>query len=86
MKTGKRSIWSLMKNWFTTDKIDSNSYIISEYRHWEETHCYLLSGTKRSLLIDTGLGVCDIADEVNKLTSLPAATPVTRIFTPTRRS
>ena len=31
----------------------------------------LLSGTKRSLLIDTGLGVCDIADEVNKLTSLP---------------
>ena len=68
-----------MKNWFTTDKIDSNSYIISEYRHWEETHCYLLSGTKRSLLIDTGLGVCDIADEVNKLTSLPVTAVATHI-------
>ena len=68
-----------MKNWFTTDKIDSNSYIISEYRHWEETHCYLLSGTKRSLLIDTGLGVCHIADEVNKLTSLPVTAVATHI-------
>ncbi|MDO5784956.1 MAG: MBL fold metallo-hydrolase, partial [Eubacteriales bacterium] len=41
-----------MHNWFTIDKIDKETYIISEYRHWEETHCYLLNGTKRSLLID----------------------------------
>ena len=32
-----------MDNWFTIDKIDANTYIISEYRHWEETHCYLLN-------------------------------------------
>jgi hypothetical protein len=44
-----------MDNWFTIDKIDANTYIISEYRHWEETHCYLLNGNTRSLLIDTGL-------------------------------
>ncbi len=25
-----------MYNWFTIDKIDENTYIISEYRHWEE--------------------------------------------------
>ena len=32
-----------MNNWFTIDKIDVDTYIISEYRHWEETHCYLLN-------------------------------------------
>ncbi len=26
-----------MKDWFTIDKIDNTTYIISEYRHWEET-------------------------------------------------
>lgn len=68
-----------MKNWFTIDQIDSNSYIISEYRHWEETHCYLLSGTERSLLIDTGLGICNIADEVKRLTGLPVTAAATHI-------
>ena len=57
-----------MDNWFTIDKTDSNTYIISEYRHWEETHCYLLNGRERSLLIDTGLGISNIFDEVVKLT------------------
>ena len=31
-----------MDNWFTIDKVDADTYIISEYRHWEENHCYLL--------------------------------------------
>ncbi len=44
-----------MDNWFTIDRIDSETIIISEYRHWEETHCYLLNGKEKSLLIDTGL-------------------------------
>ncbi|WP_020585961.1 MBL fold metallo-hydrolase [Desulfobacter curvatus] len=57
-----------MDNWFTIDQIDKKTYIISEYRHWEETHCYLLNGSKFSLLIDTGLGICDIHNEVKKLT------------------
>lgn len=57
-----------MKNWFTIDHIDKDTHIISEYRHWEETHVYLLNGADRSLLIDTGLGICNIYDEVIKLT------------------
>lgn len=68
-----------MNNWFTIDRIDSDTYIISEYRHWEETHCYLLNGTKRSLLIDTGLGICNISDEVKKLTDKPVTAVATHI-------
>ena len=45
-----------MDDWFTIDEVDKGTYIISEYRHWEETHCYLLNGSQYSLLIDTGLG------------------------------
>lgn len=26
-----------MNRWFTIDQMDENAYIISEYRHWEET-------------------------------------------------
>lgn len=68
-----------MRNWFTTDKIDDNTYIISEYRHWEETHCYLLNGTQHSLLIDTGLGICNISDIVRKLTDKPVTAIATHI-------
>jgi len=57
-----------MEKWFTLEQIDADTHIVSEYRHWEETHCYLLEGKERCLLIDTGLGICDISEEIKKLT------------------
>lgn len=60
-----------MKKWFTVEKIEEDTFSISEYKHWEETHCYLLCGTKSALLIDTGLGVANIKSVVDELTSLP---------------
>lgn len=68
-----------MNNWFTIDQIDQQTYIISEYRHWEETHCYLLNGSERSLLIDTGLGICNIYDEIIKHTDKPVTAVATHI-------
>lgn len=68
-----------MGDWFTVDQIDENTYAISEYRHWEETHCYLLNGGQRSLLIDTGLGIENIYDEVIKLTGKPVTAVATHI-------
>ena len=55
-----------MKDWFSVEKIDVNTFVISEYKHWEETHCYLLIGTKFAVLIDTGLGVANIKCAVKK--------------------
>ncbi len=65
--------------WDKDNKIDANTYIISEYRHWEETHCYLLNGNTRSLLIDTGLGISNIYEEVLKLTDKPVTAVATHI-------
>ncbi len=49
--------------WFTIEKIDEGTSVISEYKHWEETHCYVLNGKDRCLLIDTGLGVGNILNK-----------------------
>jgi len=68
-----------MDTWFTIDHIDKETYVISEYRHWEETHCYLLNGSEYSLLIDTGLGICGIHNQVNKLTDKPVIAIATHI-------
>lgn len=66
-------------DWFTAERIDRDTYAISEYRHWEETHCYLLLGEERAVLIDTGLGIADIREVVKKLTELPVLVLTTHV-------
>lgn len=68
-----------MSDWFTVEKIDAQTFAISEYKHWEETHCYLLCGRERALLIDTGLGVANIKIVVDNLTSLPVMVATTHV-------
>lgn len=65
--------------WWTIDQLEPDTYALSEYGHWEETHCYLLLGTERCLLIDTGLGVSDLGAEVRRLTSLPVLAALTHV-------
>lgn len=68
-----------MHDWFTVTKIDDITYAISENRHWEETNSYLLLGKSRALLIDAGIGVCDMGEIVRGLTSLPVLAVATHI-------
>ncbi len=68
-----------MSDWFTVEKIDSQTFAISEYKHWEETHCYLLCGKERAVLIDTGLGITNIREIVDCLTKLPIMVVTTHI-------
>lgn len=68
-----------MSDWFTVEEIDSQTFAISEYRHWEETHCYLLCGQKSAILIDTGLGVSNIRKIVDSLTELPIMAVTTHV-------
>jgi len=68
-----------MKNWFTVEQWNSDTFVISEWRHWEETHCYLLLGSDQALLIDTGLGVGDLLTQVERLTDLPVLVVSTHV-------
>lgn len=60
-----------MNEWFTVEEIDSRTFAISEYQHWEQVHSYLIIGSNKAVLLDTGLGVANIKNIVDKLTSLP---------------
>lgn len=66
-------------SWFTTERLDNDTFAISEYRHPEETHCYLLRGGERCLLIDTGLGISNISLEASLLTDKPVIAAPTHI-------
>lgn len=66
-----------MGDWFAVERIDGDTFAISEYGHWEEPHCYLLCGNRSAVLIDTGLGVSDIRKVVDRLTSLPVLVATT---------
>ncbi len=68
-----------MADWFTVEKIDSATFAISEYKHWEEVHSYLLIGEQAALLIDTGLGVANIKTIVDGLTALPVIVATTHV-------
>ena len=68
-----------MSEWFSVEEIDSQTFAINEYKHWEETHCYLLCGQVSAVLIDTGLGVSNIRKIVDSLTELPVMTITTHI-------
>ena len=69
-----------MEDWFTVEVIDDNTFAISEYKHWEETHCYLMCGTEKAVLIDTGLGVSNIRSVVDSLTTLPIMAVTTHAY------
>ncbi|MCR5795602.1 MAG: MBL fold metallo-hydrolase [Solobacterium sp.] len=60
-----------MREWFDIKQIDDDTYVISEYGHTEETHCYLLQGSERSVLIDTGIGISDIRKITDRICTLP---------------
>lgn len=66
-------------DWYTVETIDEETFVISEYRHWEETHCYLLIGETQCLLIDTGLGVGNIKEVVDQITTLPIEVVTTHV-------
>lgn len=66
-----------MSDWFTVEEIDAETFAISEYKHREETHSYLLLGRRRAALIDTGLGVADIRAAVEALTAFPVSVVTT---------
>lgn len=68
-----------MKKWFTIEKIDNDTFAISEYKHWEETHCYLLCGSEQAILIDTGLGIANIKEIIDSLVLLPVMVITTHV-------
>ena len=54
-------------NWFDIEKLDQQTYIISENQHWEEFNSYYLIGDQYNLLIDCGIGIYNIKEVLTKI-------------------
>ncbi len=66
-------------DWFTIEEIDRFTFAISEYGHWEQFHSYLLIGQNEACLIDSGLGIGNIALECRKITDKPVKVITTHV-------
>jgi len=58
-------------DWFQVYRVKPNVFAISEPRQYEEVISYLIVGSKRALLWDTGMGIARIRPIVERLTPLP---------------
>ncbi len=58
------------QNWFDVYLIGDDIYAIYEPGQFEEVMSFLIVGTERALLFDTGLGIGDIRSVVTNLTDL----------------
>ncbi len=56
--------------WFTVYAVNADTFAICEPNHYEEVISYLVLGSERAVLIDTGMGIGNIRAEVEALTEL----------------
>ncbi len=60
-----------MSDWFEVTSVAEEVHAISEPYHAEEVISYLIVGTERALLLDTGMGIGNIHELSRKLTDRP---------------
>ena len=69
------------QTWFQIYRVRPNVYALYEPYHWEESIAYLVVGTQKSLLIDTGMGIGNIRQAIETL--VPGRSPLQVINTHT---
>jgi glyoxylase-like metal-dependent hydrolase (beta-lactamase superfamily II) len=60
-------------SWFEVYRVAPGVFAIYEPHQAEETISYLIVGSKRALLFDTGMGISDLKKVTDQLTRLPIA-------------
>jgi len=54
--------------WFATPEVEPGAWLVGEPGH---VNCFLVEGSERAVLIDTGLGLADIGAAASRLTGKP---------------
>lgn len=67
------------QSWYEVYMLLENTYAIYEPYQFEEAISYLLIGTNKALLVDTGTGIGDLKSLVSELTQLPVTVLNTHI-------
>jgi glyoxylase-like metal-dependent hydrolase (beta-lactamase superfamily II) len=61
------------QDWYEVYQLTDDTWAIYEPYQFEEAVSYLLIGTEKAILIDTGTGIGDLRETVEPLTELPLA-------------
>lgn len=61
----------VFQDWFHVYRLTEGTFAIYEPNQFEEALCYLVEGSERAALIDTGTGIGDLKAVVESLTDLP---------------
>ena len=72
-RAGYKSLERIPTNqsWFEVYRVQPDVFALYESHQYEEVISYLVLGSERALLFDTGLGIGDIRSVVGQLTKLP---------------
>ena len=72
-RTGNRRLERLasLSPWFEIYKVSEGVTAMVEPGHTEEAVSYLILGSERAVLLDTGMGIADLRVEIERLTDLP---------------
>ncbi len=60
-----------ISSWYEIFEIDTDTYAILEPHHHEEVISYLVIGSERAALVDTGMGIVDLKPEIDRLCNKP---------------
>jgi glyoxylase-like metal-dependent hydrolase (beta-lactamase superfamily II) len=56
--------------WFKVLSLPNDVFAIHEPKHWQSVISFLIVGSQKSILFDTGMGIKDISEVVRQLTDL----------------
>jgi glyoxylase-like metal-dependent hydrolase (beta-lactamase superfamily II) len=72
-RAGNRKLEKLasLSPWFEIYRVRPGVFAVLEPGHAEEAISYLILGSERAVLLDTGMGIADLKAEVDRLTDRP---------------
>ncbi len=65
------------QEWFDVYRLTEGTWAIYEPNQFEEAICYLVEGSERAVVIDTGTGIGNLRAVVEELTDLPTSVVLT---------
>lgn len=74
---GEKEIWA--DDFYTVERLDAQTFAISEPRYFRDVYSYLIVGDREALLIDSGSPIRDISAIVTQLTDKPVSVVATHL-------